>query len=77
MNNCKASHKVKYVMCKKRIKAHTPKEYIKEILSQGKDIDTIGKVIGMNSKTVKSMLYENKDMSFELYEKLEKLLFNN
>ena len=42
---------------------------------QNKDISTIGREIGINSRTAKSMLYENQDMSFEVYNKLDKLLY--
>ena len=72
---CKQSHKVTVIQCKKKDLVHTPKEYINEILKQNKDISTIGREIGVNSRTVKSMLYENKDMSFEVYDKLDRLLY--
>ena len=72
---CKQSHKITIVQCKKKDLVHTPKEYINEILKQDKDISTIGREIGVNSRTVKSMLYENKDMSFEVYDKLDRLLY--
>ena len=72
---CKQSHKVTIIQCKKKDLVHTPKEYINEILKQDKDISTIGREIGVNSRTVKSMLYENKDMSFEVYDKLDRLLY--
>lgn len=74
---CKQSHKVLQVICSNKDLVHSPKEYIKEILNQNKDVNTIGRDIGVHSGTVKSMLYENKDMSFEVYDKLDKLLFPN
>ena len=74
-NPCKQSHKVTIFQCKKKDLVHTPKEYIKEILKQDKDISTIGRDIGINSRTVKSMLYENQDMSFVVYDKLDRLLY--
>lgn len=72
---CKQSHKVTIIQCKKKDLVHSPKEYINETLKQNKDISTIGREIGVNSRTVKSMLYENKDISFEVYDKLDKLLY--
>lgn len=74
--DCKQSYMVSKVICSVRIKAHTPKQYISEIIKQKKDLDTIGREIGLNSRTVKSMLYERQDMTKELYVKLEKLLYN-
>lgn len=73
---CKQSHKVLQVICPKKDLVHTPKEYIKEIQKQNKDVNLIGREIGINSRTVKSMLYENQDMSFEVYDNLDKLLFS-
>lgn len=76
-NSCKQSYKVLKITCQKKDLVHSPKEYIDEISKQGKNIDTIGREVGVNSRTVKSMLNENQDMSFEVYDKLDKLLFPN
>lgn len=76
-NSCKQSHKVLQVMCANKDIVHSPREYISEIFNQGKDINTIGREIGINSRTVKSMLNERQDMSFEVYDKLDKLLFSD
>lgn len=76
-SDCKQSHKVLKVHCHKKDIVHSPKDYIKEINKQGKDVNTIGREISINSRTVKSMLYENQDMSFEVYDKLDRLLFPN
>lgn len=72
---CKQSFRATLVSCKKIDKVHSPQEYIKEILNQKKDVSSVGKEIGINSRTVKSMLYESQDMSFEVYDKLDRLLF--
>src|SRR5690554_5687176 len=63
--SCKQSFTVLTVSCARRKKAHTPDEYLKRIKRLKKDINTIGKEIRMNSRTVKSMLYERQDMSQE------------
>ena len=74
--SCKQSFKVLSIISPTKEKAHTPDQYLNQIKKLKKDIKTIGKEIGINSKTVQSMLYERQDMSKELYDKLEKLLFS-
>lgn len=74
---CKQSHKVIQVMCGKKDIVHTPKEYLAEIENNKLDFPKIAKQIGIHSRTLRSMLLENKDMTFDAYDKLDKLLFSD
>lgn len=62
-------------MCPIREKAHKPDDYYKEITKTDGRLDTIGSEIGESNKKVKYMLLEKQDMSYEVYDKLEELLF--
>lgn len=75
MNPCKQSFRVHIVGCIKYDKAHTPDEYYQIINKTPGRLDSVGKEIGINSRTVKSMLLERQDMTKEVYQKLEDLLF--
>lgn len=74
-NICKQSFKVISVQCKQKNIVHTPNEYLAEIENNKLELADIGKKIGINSRTLKSMLVGNRDMSFEAYIGLEELLF--
>ena len=75
MNPCKQSFRTAIMLCDKYDKAHTPDEYYQIINKTPGRLDSVGKEIGINSRTVKSMLLERQDMTREVYEKLEALLF--
>ena len=72
---CKQSFKVNSVSCPIRFSVHSPDDYLIMIKRKGYNLNNIGKEIGIDSRTVKSMLYERQDMSEELYIQLEKLLY--
>lgn len=72
---CKQSYKVVSVKCIKKDIVHTPNEYLAEIENNKLELSDIGKKVGINSRTLRSMLIGNKDMSFEAYDKLDQLLF--
>ena len=72
---CKQSHKVNDVICNVRIATHTPDEYIAKIKTAKKDINKIGKELGMKNAMVRDMLLERIDMSTELYDKLEEMFY--
>lgn len=74
-HECKQSYKVVSVQCKKKDIVHTPNEYLSEIESSKLNMPAIGKKIGINSRTLRSMLIGNQDMSFEAYDGLDKILF--
>lgn len=74
---CKQSYRCSSINCPVKIKAHTPDQYIAIIKKTGRKIETVGKEIGVDSRTVRSMLYERQDMSTEVYEKLEELFYKN
>ena len=72
--NCKQSFRV-HVICPIREKAHKPDDYYKKITKTDGRLDTIGSEIGENNRKVKHMILEKCDMSYEVYDKLEDLLF--
>ena len=72
---CKQSHKVNDVICNVRMAAHAPDEYIEKIKKAKKDINKIGKELGLKNAMVRDMLLERIDMTKELYEKLEKMFY--
>ena len=73
---CKQSHKVNDVICNVRMAAHTPDEYIEKIKKAKKDINKIGKELGMKNAMVRDMLLERIDMTTELYDKLEEMFYS-
>lgn len=74
---CKQSHKVVSVLCSKKDIVHTPNEYFTEIENNKLDFPSIAKQIGINSRTLRSMMLGNQDMTYEAYDGLDKILFPN
>lgn len=74
---CKQSYKIISISCKKEDIVHTPKEYLDKIKREKLDFSSVAKEVGIHSRTLKSMLIGNRDMSFDAYDGLDKLLFPN
>lgn len=73
---CKQSYRVKIVSCN-RVPAKSKRLYLNRIKQQGKTIKQVSDEIGMNSRTLKSLLTnKNKDIDYETHKKLMKVLYN-
>jgi len=72
---CKQSHKIKDLMCNNQIKCHTPLQYEEKMDNDKRGFNEICKKLGINSRSLRSAMRNNRDMESEWYVKLEKELY--